>query len=124
VLLFLPVFHSITRQSCHSSRWCPTPTLITSSGSVVLRYLHFELEEDEHGSCGGRESCFPTGFFGKSIIKGDIKAHHLFYKARFIQKMVSFYIALYDALPKETSWKTAFLENPLEFTLSEATASL
>ena len=49
---------------------------------------------------------------------------HLFYKARFIQKMVSFYIALYDALPKETSWKTAFLENPLEFTLSEATASL
>ena len=36
-------------------------------------------------------------------------------------KMVSFYIALYDALPKETRWKRAFLENPLDFTLSEAT---
>ena len=45
-------------------------------------------------------------------------------RTRLMEKMVSFYIALYDALPKETSWKTAFLENPLEFTLSEATASL
>jgi len=38
-----------------------------------------------------------------------------------MEKMVSFYIALYDALPKETRWKRAFLENPLDFTLSEAT---
>src|SRR5438270_2247384 len=38
-----------------------------------------------------------------------------------MEKMVSFYIALYDALPQETRWKRAFLENPLDFTLSEAT---
>src|SRR3954454_9487380 len=38
-----------------------------------------------------------------------------------MEKMVSFYIVPYDALPKETRWKEAFLENPLDFTLSEAT---
>src|SRR5256885_8314312 len=38
-----------------------------------------------------------------------------------MEKMVSFYIARYDSIPKETRWKRAFLENLLDFTLSEAT---
>src|SRR3954451_11357454 len=42
-------------------------------------------------------------------------------RTRLMETMVSFYIALYDALPKETRLKRAFFENPLDFTLSEAT---